>query len=139
MESKLTLTNNCWIVIIDYLDINTLFQFELINKYYQSVLYYYYESKEVSNMNKPPSNQISTSNKNKNYKRLFLSKYFNMIMQSSITNPYCYTEEMEKNEGVLPLKIKYENIVNMIFGKTIQYLKMEIYEKDLSILPLVYL
>ena len=134
MESKLTLTNNCWIVIIDYLDINTLFQFELINKYYQSVLYYYYESKEVSNMNKPPSNQISTSNKNKNYKRLFLSKYFNMIMQSSITNPYCYTEEMEKNEGVLPLKIKYENIVNMIFGKTIQYLQMEVYEKDLSIL-----
>lgn len=119
MESKPVLTNNCWVVILDYLDVNSLFYFELVNKSFQTIILYFYHSKEMENKQNTPNNQISSSTiHNKNYKRLFLSKYFNLILQASITNGYCNDENLETNEGKISDKIIYQNIARVVFGKS---------------------
>lgn len=119
MESNSSLTNNCWVSIIDYLDVSSLFNFELVNKSYQTIILYYYQLKEMENKQNTPGNQISSSTTyNKNYKRLFLSKYFNLILQASITNEYCNDEKSESNEGEINDKIIYKNIAKIIFGKS---------------------
>ena len=48
METKLDYEkiNNLWNIIIDFLDMNSIFQFELSTKYFRNRLLSYYENKE---------------------------------------------------------------------------------------------
>ena len=72
--------NNCWDYVINYLDINSLFQLELTSKFFRKQIENYYEVKEKTKI----VNREKKSNKNKEnniklYKQNFLSKYFNLI------------------------------------------------------------
>ena len=45
--------NNCWDCVINYLDINSLFQLELTSKYFRNQIESFYETKErIKKINK---------------------------------------------------------------------------------------
>ena len=94
---------NCWITIIDFLDIHSYFNFELSNKECQAIIAQYYTYKEnIVNNNDKHSDLLI------NHKLQFLSKrYFNEIIKGSITKEY-YNDDV--NEQYIEHKTKYSNL-----------------------------
>ncbi len=102
--------NNCWDYVINYLDINSLFQLELTSKFFRKQIENYYEVKEKTKI----VNREKKSNKNKEnniklYKQNFLSKYFNLITQISIKNKeFCNEDSIKDNNELLSYNLNKE-------------------------------
>ena len=102
--------NNCWDYVINYLDINSLFQLELTSKFFRKQIENYYEVKEKTKI----VNREKKSNKNKEnniklYKQNFLSKYFNLITQISIKNKeFCNEDSIKENNELLSYNLNKE-------------------------------
>jgi len=110
-----TSLNNCWDYVINYLDINSLFQLELTSKYFRNQIESFYETKERI---KKINNENNTNKKNKklkNFKHKFLSTYFNLMIQTSIENKEFCNEESQKenNNELISMNLNKE-----IFPKT---------------------
>ena len=97
---------NCWITIIDFLDIRSFFNFELSNKECQTIISQYYTYKENI-----VDNNVNHSDLLINHKLQFLSKrYFNAIIEGSVTKEY-YNDDI--NEQYIEHKNKYSNLGNI--------------------------
>ena len=97
---------NCWITIIDFLDVRSFFNFELSNKECQTIISQYYTYKENI-----VDNNVNHSDLLINHKLQFLSKrYFNAIIEGSITKEY-YNDDI--NEQYIEHKNKYSNLGNI--------------------------
>lgn len=93
--------SNSWNIILDFLDINTIFQFESVSKYFRNQLLFYYEFKQNILKNSPmeistPLNQLKEEEKKEQiikFKKQFLSKYLNLLVNIDITkNKFCNEE-----------------------------------------------
>jgi hypothetical protein len=97
---------NCWITIIDFLDVRSFFNFELSNKECQTIISQYYTYKENI-----VDNNVNHSDLLINHKLQFLSKrYFNAIIEGSIIKEY-YNDNV--NEQYIEHKNKYSNLGNI--------------------------
>ncbi len=106
--------NNCWDCVINYLDINSLFQLELTSKYFRNQIESFYETKErIKKINKE-KNINKKNKKKKNYKHKFLSTYFNLMIQTSIQNKEFCNEETQKEN----YELTSMNLNKDIFPKT---------------------
>ena len=88
--------NNCWDYVINYLDINSLFQLELTSKFFRNQIQSFYETKEKIKIINKEKNINKKNKKQNNYKHKFLSNYFNLMIQTSIENKEFCNEEPQK-------------------------------------------
>ena len=91
-----TSLNNCWDYVINYLDINSLFQLELTSKFFRNQIQSFYETKEKIKIINKEENINKKNKKKNNYKHQFLSNYFNLMIQTSIQNKEFCNEEPQK-------------------------------------------
>ena len=107
--------NNCWDYVINYLDINSLFQLELTSKYFRNQIESFYETKERIKKINNENNTNKKNKKKKNFKHKFLSSYFNLMIQTSIENKEFCNEESQKenNNELISMNLNKE-----IFPKT---------------------
>ena len=91
-----TSLNNCWDYVINYLDINSLFQLELTSKFFRNQIQSFYETKEKIKIINKEENINKKNKKKNNYKHQFLSNYFNLMIQTSIQNKEFCKEEPQK-------------------------------------------
>ena len=131
METKINyeLNKDCWNEILDFLDINSLLNIELVNKKFEEQLVYYYLTKEKN---------ISQNNNNDkhlviNYKQKFISKYFNYIVEYSLNDLEFFNDDEEnKIENLLNKKV-YQKI-GQIFSRNLQYEILKIYKNKIFVL-----
>ena len=110
-----TSLNNCWDYVINYLDINSLFQLELTSKYFRNQIESFYETKERIKKINNENNTNKKNKKKKNFKHKFLSTYFNLMIQTSIENKeFCNVESQKENNNELISM----NLNKEIFPKT---------------------
>ena len=110
-----TSLNNCWDYVINYLDINSLFQLELTSKYFRNQIESFYETKERIKKINNEKNTNKKNKKKKNFKHKFLSSYFNLMIQTSIENKeFCNVESQKENNNELISM----NLNKEIFPKT---------------------
>ena len=110
-----TSLNNCWDYVINYLDINSLFQLELTSKYFRNQIESFYETKERIKKINNENNTNKKNKKKKNFKHKFLSSYFNLMIQTSIENKeFCNVESQKENNNELISM----NLNKEIFPKT---------------------
>ena len=96
--------SNSWNIIFDYLDINTIFQFEPVSKYFRNQLLFYYEFKQNILKNSPMEistslNQLKDEEKEDQiikFKKQFLSKYLNLLVNIDISKIKFCNEENNK-------------------------------------------
>ena len=131
--------NNCWDYVINYLDINSLFQLELTSKFFRKQIENYYEVKEKTKI----VNREKKSNKNKEnniklYKQNFLSKYFNLITQISIKNKeFCNEDSIKENNELLSYNLNKEifpKIESTFFKNKLQIEQLFFYKNQFFIL-----
>ena len=114
--------SNSWNIIFDFLDINSLLQFELISKYFNNQISLYYEGKENEIKIKKNENNIQNDKKHiKIYKRNFLSKYFNLFVHINIgENKFCNGSPYPNEEKLELKKISHPKVESSIFKNRIQ-------------------
>ena len=94
-ENNITLyesISNTWNVILDFLDINTFFQLEAVSKFFRNRLLFYYETKEALLKNNTKENKENIEHII-NFKKEFLSKYFNLLVNIDISDTKFCNEE----------------------------------------------
>ena len=136
MEIKLDYEkiNNLWNIIIDFLDMNSIFQFELSAKYFRNRLLSYYENKESLLKNNNTKNDEGKKNII-NYKKQFLSKYLNLFVNMSIDNiKFCNEENRENNDNYNIIKKPYTKFESSIFKNKIQIGSTFIKDNNLFVL-----
>ena len=114
---------NTWNVILDFIDINTIFQIELCSKFFRDRLLFYYESKEsllknIISEEKKPLNQLNEKEKIEyiiNFKKNFLSNYFNLLLNIDITDNKFGSEE--NNAALNLIKKPYIKLESMLYKK----------------------
>ena len=132
METKIKyeLNKDCWNEILDFLDINSLLNIELVNKKFEEQLVYYYLTKEknISQNNNNNDKHLVT-----NYKQKFISKYFNYIVEYSLNDLEFFNDDEEnKIENLLNKKV-YQKI-GQIFSRNLQYEILKIYKNKIFVL-----
>ena len=109
--------SNSWNIILDFLDINSIFQIELSSKYFRNRLMFYYESKEsllkiLSSENNKPSNEEEKKEYIINFKKNFLSNYFNLMINIDISKAkFCFEENINNNSLEIIKVKKNSNIL----------------------------
>ena len=86
--------SNSWNIILDFIDINTIFQYELACKYFRDRLSFYYETKKnllkrISSKESKDSSELNESEKKNmiiKFKKNFLSNYYNLYATINISN-----------------------------------------------------
>ena len=130
-ETKINyeLNKDCWNEILDFLDINSLLNIELINKKFEEQLMYYYLTKEKNySQNNNNDKQLVT-----NYKQKFISKYFNYIVEYSLNDLEFFNDDEEnKVENLLNKKV-YKKI-GQIFSRNLQYDILKVYKNKIFVL-----
>jgi hypothetical protein len=131
METKFKyeLNKDCWNEILDFLDINSLLNIELINKKFEEQIMYYYLTKEKNySQNDNNDKQLVT-----NYKQKFISKYFNYIVEYSLNDLEFFNDDEEnKVENLLNKKV-YKKI-GQIFSRNLQYDILKVYKNKIFVL-----
>ena len=130
-ETKINyeLNKDCWNEILDFLDINSLLNIELINKKFEEQLMYYYLTKEKNySQNNNNDKQLVT-----NYKQKFISKYFNYIVEYSLNDLEFFNDDEENKVGNLLNKKVYKKI-GQIFSRNLQYDILKIYKNKIFVL-----
>ncbi len=125
--------SNSWNIILDFIDLNTIFQYELACKYFRERLLFYYESKQnllkriASTNESNESNLSEEEKKNKiiEFKSKFLSYYYNLFLNINISNiKFGFNEEPKEKEkkekDEIILKTGYNNIESKILKNRIQ-------------------
>ena len=111
--------SNVWSIVFDYLDINSLFQSEIVSKFFRNQMLLYYALKESKiKINKNESNE--KENKIKSFKKKFLSKYFNLFVHTNISGKKFCNENINQaeNEDKFELeKISYSKSESIFFKK----------------------
>ena len=134
--------SNSWNIILDYLDINTIFQFEAVSKFFRNHLILYYEFKQNLLKNSPmeisPSlNQLKEEEKKEQilkFKRQFLSKYLNLLVNIDISKmKFCNTGENNKTPLDI-IKKPYVQLESMLFKNKIQIQQILIQENYFFVL-----
>ena len=114
--------SNSWNIILDFLDINSIFQIELSSKYFRNRLMFYYESKEsllkiLSSENNKPSNEEEKKEYIINFKKNFLSNYFNLMINIDISNAkFCFEENINNNSLEI-IKKPFTKIETMLYKR----------------------
>ena len=114
--------SNSWNIILDFLDINSIFQIELSSKYFRNRLMFYYESKEsllkiLSSENNKPSNEEEKKEYIINFKKNFLSNYFNLMINIDISNAkFCFEENINNNPLEI-IKKPFTKIETMLYKR----------------------
>ena len=100
MENKFCyLRRDCWNIIIDYLDINSMLQLELTSRYFKQQIGVYFETKEKSiKFNYKMNNQLIENISL--YKFQFISKYFNFVLNCSLQGKEFCNDINEKNKEI---------------------------------------
>lgn len=99
MENKFCyLRRDCWNIIIDYLDINSMLQLELTTKFFRQQIGFYYETKEKTIKFHSQLNPQLTKNNIKLYKYQFILKYFNFVLNCSLQGKEFCNDIKEKNK-----------------------------------------
>ena len=130
-ETKINyeLNKDCWHEILDFLDINSLLNIELINKKFEEQLMYYYLTKEKNySQNNNNDKQLVT-----NYKQKFISKYFNYIVEYSLNDLEFFNDDEENKVGNLLNKKVYKKI-GQIFSRNLQYDILKVYKNKIFVL-----
>jgi uncharacterized protein (UPF0248 family) len=134
--------SNSWNSIFDYLDINSLFQSEVVSKYFRNIIKSYYKSK---------NNEINEAKENtqkenieeivKLFKKNLLSQYFNLFVHINISDQkFCNEDKSSDNtlnsmEEKIQLEKKYNPKTESIFFKNkIQIRQISIQENKFLIL-----
>ena len=134
--------SNSWNIILDYLDINTIFQFEVVSKYFRNHLLLYYEFKQNLLKNSPIElntslNQLKEEEKKEQiikFKRQFLSKYLNLLVNIDISKmKFCNTGENNKTPLDI-IKKPYVQLESMLFKNKIQIQQILIQENYFFVL-----
>ena len=134
--------SNSWNIILDYLDINTIFQFEVVSKYFRNHLLLYYEFKQNLLKNSPMElntslNQLKEEEKKEQiikFKRQFLSKYLNLLVNIDISKmKFCNTGENNKTSLDI-IKKPYVQLESMLFKNKIQIQQILIQENYFFVL-----
>ena len=134
--------SNSWNIILDYLDINTIFQFEVVSKYFRNHLLLYYEFKQNLLKNSPMElntslNQLKEEEKKEQiikFKRQFLSKYLNLLVNIDISKmKFCNTGENNKTALDI-IKKPYVQLESMLFKNKIQIQQILIQENYFFVL-----
>ena len=113
---------NNWNIILDFLDINTLFQIETASKFFRNRLLFYYESKETllknfSSENNKPSDEQEKKEYIINFKKKFLSKYFNLLVNIDIEDiKFCNEGNDETFLNIV--KKPFTKIESILFKRT---------------------
>ena len=133
--------SNSWNIILDFLDINTIFQFESVSKYFRNQLLFYYGFKQNILKNSPmeistPLNQLNEEEKKEQilkFKKQFLSKYLNLLVNIDITkNKFCNEENNKSSLDII--KKPYVQLESMLFKNKIQIQQILIQENYIIIL-----
>ena len=112
---------NNWNIILDFLDINTLLQIETASKFFRNRLLFYYESKETllknfSSENNKPSDEQEKKEYIINFKKKFLSRYFNLLVNIDIEDiKFCNEENDETFLNII--KKPFTKIESMLFKR----------------------
>ena len=133
--------SNSWNIIFDYLDINTIFQFESVSKYFRNQLLFYYEFKQNILKNSPMEistslNQLKDEEKEDQiikFKKQFLSKYLNLLVNIDISKIKFCNEENNKTFLDI-IKKPYVQLESMLFKNKIQIQQILIQENYIFIL-----
>ena len=130
--------SNSWNSIFDYLDINSLFQSEVVSKYFRNLIKSYYKSKNNE------SKENNTNEKEENvelFKKNLLSQYFNLFVHLNISDQkFCNDEKSldtsaNPMEPKLQLEKKYNPKTESIFFKNkIQIKQISIQENKFFVL-----
>ena len=132
--------SNSWNVIINYLDINTIFQIELVSKYFRKRILSFYESKENLLKNNPLEKEKPLNEQNEKevtehiikFKKKFLSKFFNLLVNINISDIKFNNEENKTSFDII--KKPYMNLESIIFKNKILIEKIFIQENNIFIL-----
>ena len=116
---------NTWNIILDFIDINTTFQIELCSKFFRERLLFYYESKEsllkkIISEEKKPLNQLNEKEKKEyiiNFKKNFLSKYFNLLVNIDINDNKFGNEENKDNDFNNIIKKPFIKLESMFYKR----------------------
>ena len=116
---------NTWNIILDFIDINTIFQIELCSKFFRERLLFYYESKEsllkkIISEEKKPLNQLNEKDKKEyiiNFKKNFLSKYFNLLVNIDINDNKFGNEENKDNDFNNIIKKPFIKLESMFYKR----------------------
>ena len=131
--------SNSWNIILDFLDINTIFQYETVSKYFRNNLLSYYEFKQNLLSNSPieistPLNQLNDHEKKEQiikFKKQFLSKYLNLLVNIDISKLKFYNDENNKLDII---KKPYVQLESQLFKNKIQIQQILIKENYVFIL-----
>ena len=131
--------SNSWNIILDFLDINTIFQYETVSKYFRNNLLSYYEFKQNLLSNSPieistPLNQLNDQEKKEQiikFKKQFLSKYLNLLVNIDISKLKFYNDENNKLDII---KKPYVQLESQLFKNKIQIQQILIKENYVFIL-----
>ena len=131
--------SNSWNIIINYLDLNSIFQIELASKYFRKRILSFYESKENLLKNNPLDDEKPLNDQNEKevtehlikFKKQFLSKYFNLLVNINISNIKFNNEE---NTSFDIIKKPYTNLESILFNNKILIEKILIQENNIFIL-----
>jgi len=134
--------SNSWNSIFDYLDINSLFQSEVVSKYFRNLIKSYYKSKN----NEANETEENTKKENeeeniKLFKKNLLSQYFNLFVHVNISDQkFCNDNKSSDStanpkEEKIQLEKKYNPKTESIFFKNkIQIKQISIQENKFLIL-----
>ena len=114
--------SNSWNIILDFLDINSIFQIELSSKYFRNRLIFYYESKEnilknLTSENNKPTNEEEKKEYIINFKKKFLSNYFNLLVNIDISDTKFCVEENTNNNSLEIIKRSYGKLETMLYKR----------------------
>ena len=134
--------SNSWNSIFDYLDINSLFQSEVVSKYFRNLIKSYYNSKNNEiNETKENTKKENEEENVKLFKKNLLSQYFNLFVHINISDQkFCNEDKSSENspnpmEEKLQLEKKYNPKTESIFYKNkIQIKQISIQENKFLIL-----
>ena len=131
--------SNSWNSIFDYLDINSLFQSEVVSKYFRNLIKSYYKTK--NNEIKENSKKENEEENIKLFKKNLLSQYFNLFVHINISDQkFCNDDKSSDNtpnsiEEKFQLEKKYNPKTESIFFKNkIQIKQISIQENKFLIL-----
>ena len=132
--------SNSWNIIINYLNLNTIFQLELASKYFRKRILSFYESKESLLKNNPLEKEKPSNDQNENevtehiikFKKQFLSKFFNLLVNINISN-IKFNNEANTSSFEL-IKKPYMNLESIIFNNKILIEKILIQDNNIFIL-----
>ena len=111
---------NSWNIILDFLDINSIFQIEISSKFFRNRLLSYYESKEnlIKNTSEDNNKSLNEGEKKEsiiNFKKTFLSNYYNLLINIDISNAEFNNEENKNSFDII--KKPYMKSESMLYKK----------------------